>query len=104
MTHYEIIPAKKFYGKHSIRHVLLRNGQVEYHGDKKSAEETLRKLARLVWDCLGDVPVNDDGHLQIPFEAMGTVYPAGTDREDVWHDMEECFGVPVYDLMFGGKA
>lgn len=100
MTHYEIVPANRIYSKNATRHVLLRNGKVEFHGDKRRAEEMLRKLAGLVWDSLGIVPVDDDGRIQIPFSMGGTVYPVGTDREDIWHDIEECFGISVTKLMF----
>jgi len=32
------------------------------------------------WDALGDIPINDEGALQAPFEH----FPIGTHREVVW--------------------
>lgn len=44
---------------------------------------TLSAIYRL-WDKLRDVPVDDDGNLQEPFEQFGVNSP----REEVWHWME----------------
>lgn len=44
---------------------------------------SLSALYRL-WDKLGEVPVDDSGSLQAPFEQFGT----GISREEVWHWME----------------
>ena len=54
--------------------------------------------AKSVWAELGDVCVDDDGCIDQDWQG----YPAGTDREDVWHDIEEdfgCYGVTVAKLM-----
>ena len=42
--HYEIIPAKKYYGKHATGVVLLRNGCVEFHGERAEAKKILNML------------------------------------------------------------
>ena len=52
---------------------------------------------RALWDALGQVAVDDEGVLQDNFLEL---YPAGTDREDIWHWIEQAFDVPVHDLMF----
>jgi hypothetical protein len=98
------MPAKEYYnGGRSTKHVLLRSGVVEFHGELKDARKTLRKLAELVWDCLGSVPVNDEGQIQTPFVVGSEVYPVGTDREIIWHDIEECYDTPIYELMARSK-
>jgi hypothetical protein len=50
-----------------------------------------------LWDALGNVPVDDEGFLQEPFLEL---FPVGTDREDIWHWIENKFDIPVHDLMF----
>ena len=51
---------------------------------------------RLLWDKLGDVPVNDDGELEEPFEHFGE----GTDREDVWRWFEWFFNISIGKELF----
>lgn len=52
--------------------------------------------ARELWTRLGDVPVDDDGYIEIAF----LQFPAGTDREDIWHWFESEFNLSVVeDLM-----
>ena len=41
-AHYEVVPAKKYYGPHAIGYVVLRNGYPEYHGKKKNVNLILR--------------------------------------------------------------
>lgn len=41
-AHYEIVSAKIYYGKHATGVVLLRNGCVEFHGEKADAEKILK--------------------------------------------------------------
>lgn len=54
--------------------------------------------AKELWDELGDVCVDDDGNIDTEWHG----YPAGTNREDIWHDFEDEFGkdgVTVAKLM-----
>lgn len=44
--------------------------------------------ARLLWSELGDVCVDDDGCIDDDWHD----WPAGTDREDIWRDIEEQYG------------
>lgn len=67
----------------------------------------LYSTARPLWEEFGDVCGCDDDGV-IDTEWMG--FPAGTDREDVWHEFERAFGptvedprgVIVYELMYPG--
>lgn len=52
-----------------------------------------------LWEQLGNVPVNDDGCIQKPFE----LFLKDTHREDVWHWMEKTFDASIHDMMFGAK-
>jgi hypothetical protein len=52
-----------------------------------------------VWDRLGGTPVNDDGEIDEDFVLNWYVFEKGTDREDIWHIIEEDYDVRVYDLM-----
>lgn len=52
-----------------------------------------------LWSRLGDVPVNDDGEIEIPY----LHFEIGTDREEIWHWFEDTFDVSIYDLMFPNK-
>lgn len=74
-------------------------------------EVEARMLDRLgyvedAWDALGDVPVDDDGRIQTGFSMTGfdgrtMRYGVGTDREDIWHDIEAQYPVSVGRLMYG---
>lgn len=54
------------------------------------------RIAKTLWQQLGNVPVNDDGELEEAF----LHFESGTDREDIWSWFEEETQVPVYLLMF----
>lgn len=54
---------------------------------------------RAIWEDLGQTPVNDDGQIE---EIFGG-FPAGTDREEIWHWIEATFDVSVHELMFPGE-
>ena len=53
------------------------------------------ETAKSIWEDLGNIPVNDDGEIQEEF--LG--FQEGTDREDIWHWIEDTFNVSVVDLM-----
>lgn len=54
-------------------------------------------LYKFLWDLLGDVPVNDDGEIEVKY----LDFEVGTDREDIWHWFEEVFDISVAeDLMY----
>jgi hypothetical protein len=40
-AHFELVPARKYYGKHATGAVLLRNGYPEYHGERAAAKRIL---------------------------------------------------------------
>ncbi len=44
----------------------------------------LDKLKKL-WEELGDIPINDEGEIDVPF----LDFEKGTPREDIWHWFEE---------------
>lgn len=68
---------------------------VEFDIETVTDHEFHSRPVNEVWALLGDVPVNDNGEIEIPF--MG--FPVGTDREDIWHKIEEVFDVSVASLM-----
>jgi len=47
-SHYEIVSARLYYGRHALKSVLLRNGCVEYHGKASEAKRTLRNVKALI--------------------------------------------------------
>ena len=63
------------------------------------------KRATEIWDALEDVCIDDcdciDTDVTVPY--LG-VYEKGTNREDIWHDIEDTTGVAVTYLMFGGDV
>lgn len=63
--------------------------------------------ARKVWKELGYVGIDDGECLDRTFHGtwyrMRNDYPKGTHREEVWHDIEEEFGVSVAYLMGQAK-
>lgn len=46
---------------------------------------------QFLWSILGDVPVDDDGMIQEPFQE----FPVGTDRETIWHWFEETYNISL---------
>lgn len=44
VCHYEIVSAKKYYGKHSTGSVLLRNGFVLYHASTKEVKDFYKQI------------------------------------------------------------
>lgn len=61
--------------------------------------------ARRAWDELEDVCVDDDGCIDEDFYSCSLMrfYRKGTDREDIWHDIEDFLGVSVAYLMGESK-
>lgn len=59
------------------------------------------ETARRAWDELEDVCVDDDGCIDEGFysRSLRRFYRKGTDREDIWHDIEETLNVSVAYLM-----
>lgn len=57
----------------------------------------ITKQVQTIWEDLGNIPINDDGIIEEDFGG----FPAGTDREDIWHWIEATFNISVHDdLMF----
>lgn len=54
----------------------------------------------MLWQMLGDVPVNDMD--QVEEEFLG--FPEGTEKEEVWHWFDERYSGGVVKLMFGGDG
>ena len=52
-----------------------------------------------LWEEFGDVPMNPETEC---IEEPWNGFPAGTNREEIWHWFEEIFSVSVADLMYGG--
>jgi hypothetical protein len=48
------------------------------------------------WELLSNIPVDDGGLIQEQFQ----FFPIDTNREDIWHWIEEEYNVSVHDLMF----
>lgn len=68
----------------------------DLHGHGPLDPEAKAELAQYVWKMLGDVPVNDDGNIQVDFFE----WPIGTHREEIWHDIEEKYDVLIHELMY----
>ena len=62
-------------------------------------EEEPEKTAQELWKELGNVPVDLDGLIEIPF----LHFDALTDREEIWHWFENTFDIAVHDLMYPKK-
>jgi len=70
------------------------------HRDDHASAQDLETLKRL-WKALGETPTDADGCLEEAFQH----FPAGTQREEVWHWFEAqnpafCVG----ELMSAGQA
>lgn len=61
-------------------------------------------VAKRIWNDLEDVTVDDDGCIDTPLliSELGW-YPKGTEREEIWHDIEERTGISVAYLMGEAK-
>jgi len=57
---------------------------------------TNQQQLKELWVKLGDVPVNGDGMLDVPF----LHWPRGTDRETIWHWFDEEYVHGVASLMY----
>ena len=58
--------------------------------------------AKILWEELGDIPVNEEDELDEVFDPEGfdAVFDKGTDKFEVWHWFEETFNISVAkDLM-----
>lgn len=55
--------------------------------------------AEAMWRQLRDVPVDDDGRIVTPFMD----YPSGTDREEIWRDIDNLHSQGVVHLMFPNR-
>lgn len=42
-NHYEVLSARKYYGRHATGTVLLVNGSVEFHGKHRDIKKILKK-------------------------------------------------------------
>lgn len=51
---------------------------------------------RILWDKLGDVPVNEEDELEEPFQK----FPAGSDKLAVWHWFEDTFDISLGKELF----
>lgn len=54
--------------------------------------------ALVLWEMLGDIPIDDDGYIDIPY----IHFPEGTHREVIWHWFENTFDFSVGIAMNGG--
>lgn len=51
-----------------------------------------------LWDAFGDIPMNPETE---KIEEDFLVFPAGTDREDIWHWFDERYSKGVAYLLYG---
>lgn len=57
----------------------------------------ITKQVQVIWEELGKTSIDSDGVIQEDFGG----FPAGTNREDIWHWIECTFDISVHDdLMF----
>ena len=58
-------------------------------------------LAKMIWDKLGDVPVDEEDCIDRDFKTgyREVFFPKGTEREQIWHWFEYEFDVSVVNLM-----
>lgn len=61
--------------------------------------------AKKIWERLGETPVDDNECIEryIYVPSSSSYYAAGTHREEIWHDIEEKYGVSVAYLMGQAK-
>jgi len=60
--------------------------------------------AKKIWELLGKTPVDDNECIERIVDIPGLCYYAiGTHREEIWHDIEERYGVSVAYLMGQAK-
>lgn len=57
------------------------------------------KKVKELWNGFGNVPMDPETEC---IEEAWHGFPAGTNREEIWHWFEETFDVRVADLMYGG--
>lgn len=56
--------------------------------------------AREAWDSLTDCPIDDNDNIDSSWYVTGVgCYERGTSRFDIWHDIEDKFGISVAYLM-----
>jgi hypothetical protein len=48
------------------------------------------------WEALGKIPVNVEGEIEEEFH----IYPIGTEIYDIWHDIEEQWGIAIHTLLY----
>ncbi|MEG3764977.1 hypothetical protein [Alteromonas sp. 14N.309.X.WAT.G.H12] len=69
---------------------LVMNRVGHTHGEKWTLHG-MTDAAHLLWDLLGDTPIDECECLDEPF----LHFEKGTDRFDVWHWFEEYFGLSI---------
>jgi hypothetical protein len=77
--------------------IICRNNRfVCRHVPPSYLRVDLNSVAKELWTDFGNVPVDQNEHLETPFLR----FPKGTHREDVWHWFEANFNLSVAtDLM-----
>lgn len=56
--------------------------------------------AKIVWDLLGDIPVNEDDELDEDFVIDdNTIFSKGTEKLEVWIWIEERYNISIAKLM-----
>lgn len=51
---------------------------------------------RILWDKLGDIPINDDDEIEVDFEH----FSEGTDRMEIWHWFEWFFNITLGEQIY----
>ncbi len=57
------------------------------------------KSFKEIWDELGNISIDENDNIDIPFYN----YPAGTPNIEIWHDLEDFFGVSIGKYIEGNK-
>lgn len=82
----------------------LNIGPILSMGTKERKRNEQIATAKLIWSTLDDVLVDDDGCLLEDVQVFHLAkYDKGTPREEIWHDIEERYGVSVAYLMGQAK-
>ena len=61
------------------------------------SKDEKREIAEVIWQELGDVPVDDDNRLDEDF----FIWTKGTDRYVVWSEIEQLYDVSIGEDLIG---
>lgn len=65
--------------------------------DSDQLNQIIIRGIRDYWDQLGDIPINEDEEIEEKY----LHFSIGTDRQDIWHWLEDTFNISIgNDLLF----